>query len=135
MDCVLRCRPRLLHKKKDDGTFDKEAGTVVSYRWLDGTLICQNGGGTFPDVWVRAEEATMGPSRLQKHSKAIRFCLFKMKENCSCGGFHQLASIQISSDVAQTGDTADKDTAAPSGEPPGGHPAEPLPPPEHPGSS
>ena len=88
--CTLMLKKKILYRKKEDGTLDHSIQTV-SNKWYDGTLVCRSGAER-PDIWVVQADVEKGIEHL-KNTKQIKYMLFKMKDACSCKGFHVLSRL------------------------------------------
>ncbi len=94
VSCTLTCIPRMIGKKRDDGSIDN-SNPSKSYKWLSGTLTCSDGNGRRDDLWIKTEEVSQGAFAYVKASNQMRFFLYDLGEKCDCGGYHRLEKISI----------------------------------------
>ena len=83
--CTLFLRKKILFRKNDDGTLNRQIHTI-SNKWMDGTFTCKCGTER-PDIWVVKAEVEKGIENL-RDCKLIKYMLCSMKDKCKCRGYH-----------------------------------------------
>ena len=90
--CTLTCVPRTVHPRKD-GSLDLTT-PMVSRRWLDCELKCDQGDGQKKDIWLARDIALKGKQAVNS-VKQIKFFLFGLK-SCDCGNkYHEINKVAL----------------------------------------
>ena len=114
--CTLFLKKKVLYRKKEDGTLDKNIQTV-SNKWYDGTMTC-NTGTERPDIWVVKADVEKGIDHL-KDVKSVKYMLYSLKDLCKCRCYHKLTKIVRQEEIEVEDSpppSEDENSAEPEGE-------------------